>query len=72
MSKNRKAGNKTTGVLRLAAAVIALVLLTYVAVLGIGFEQSGSASDIKLGLDLAGGVSITYQTKDSNPSATDM
>ncbi len=29
-------------------------------------------SDIKLGLDLAGGVSITYQTVDENPSETDM
>lgn len=72
MSKNRKAGNKTSGVLRLAAAVLALVFFTYVAVLGLGFEQSGSAHDIKLGLDLAGGVSITYQTVDENPSATDM
>lgn len=72
MSKNKKAGNKTSGVLRLAAAVLALVFFTYVAVLGLGFEQSGSAHDIKLGLDLAGGVSITYQTVDENPSATDM
>lgn len=72
MSKNRKPGNKTGGVLRLGAAVLALVVLTYVAVLGIGFEQSGSAYDIKLGLDLAGGVSITYQATEDNPSATDM
>ena len=72
MSKNKKAGNKTSGVLRLAAAVLALVFFTYVAALGLGFEQSGSAHDIKLGLDLAGGVSITYQTVDENPSATDM
>lgn len=72
MSKNRKTGNKTSGVLRLAAAVLVLVFLAYVAVLGLGFEQSGSAHDIKLGLDLAGGVSITYQTVDENPSATDM
>ena len=28
--------------------------------------------DIKLGLDLAGGVSITYQAKEENPSAEDM
>ena len=27
---------------------------------------------VKLGLDLAGGVSITYQAKDENPSAEDM
>ena len=29
-------------------------------------------NDIKLGLDLAGGVSITYQAKEENPSAEDM
>ena len=29
-------------------------------------------SDIKLGLDLAGGVSITYQAKEEKPSAEDM
>ena len=28
--------------------------------------------NIKTGLDLAGGVSITYQAKDSNPSSEDM
>lgn len=28
--------------------------------------------NIKTGLDLSGGVSITYQAKDSNPSAEDM
>ena len=29
-------------------------------------------NDIKLGLDLAGGVSITYQAKEENPTAEDM
>ena len=29
-------------------------------------------NQIKLGLDLAGGVSITYQTKEENPSSEDM
>lgn len=72
MSRNGKAGSKGKGMLRLAAAVLALVFFTYVAVLGLGFEQSGSAQDIKLGLDLAGGVSITYQAVEENPSATDM
>ena len=34
---------------------------------------TGNASDIKLGLDLAGGVSITYQAVgEENPSETDM
>ncbi|MDO5409147.1 MAG: protein translocase subunit SecD [Lachnospiraceae bacterium] len=72
MSKNRKAGKKNSGVLRLLATVLAIVLFAYIAVSGLGFEQSGSMQDIKLGLDLAGGVSITYQTVDENPSATDM
>lgn len=72
MSKNRKNNGRMNGWFRLAAVVLALIFLVYVAVLGLGFEQSGSAYDIKLGLDLAGGVSITYQTVDENPSATDM
>ena len=32
----------------------------------------GSARNIKLGLDLAGGVSITYEADEENPSAEDM
>ena len=33
----------------------------------------GSASDIKLGIDLAGGVSITYQVVgEETPSSTDV
>ena len=73
MSKNgKKNTGASKGFLRLFTAVLALAFLVYVAVVGLGFEQSGSASDIKLGLDLAGGVSITYQTVDENPSATDM
>lgn len=35
---------------------------------GVTYQEGG----IKLGLDLAGGVSITYQAKDPNPSAEDM
>ncbi|MCQ2498889.1 MAG: protein translocase subunit SecD [Lachnospiraceae bacterium] len=55
-----------------------IVLIALLAVFGIsaitGFDgNSGAAKDIKLGLDLKGGVSITYQAAEgSNPSATDM
>ena len=61
-----------------AALVILIVLLL---TLGIGYMDiwgydgngAGNASDIKLGLDLAGGVSITYQVVgEENPSETDM
>ena len=37
-----------------------------------GGTHQGSAENIKLGLDLAGGVSITYEADESNPSAEDM
>ena len=41
--------------------VLLLAGFGYMAAFGIGADKSGSASGIKLGLDLAGGVSITYQ-----------
>ena len=47
-------------------AIITLIIffallagMIYTAVYGLGSSKSGAASDIKLGLDLAGGVSIT-------------
>ncbi len=44
----------------------------YTVINGLGKEQTGRASDIKLGLDLAGGVSITYQVEGTTPSDEDM
>ncbi|MBP3782920.1 MAG: protein translocase subunit SecD [Butyrivibrio sp.] len=60
--------------------VLALILclgllggLGYTAVNGLGADKSGSLSSIDLGLDLAGGVSITYEVVgDENPSKEDM
>ena len=61
------------------AAVVLLVLAIllgffgYTAAVGFGAEGTGSASSINLGLDLAGGVSITYQVVgDEKPDADDM
>ena len=48
------------------------VFLCYTAAIGFGPTGTGSAKNIHTGLDLAGGVSITYQTKESNPSSEDM
>ena len=46
MSKNgKKNTGASKGFLRLFTAVLALAFLVYVAVVGLGFEQSGSASD---------------------------
>lgn len=63
---------KNRGIVVLLLTVILTVFLCYTAAVGIGPTGTGAAKHIKTGLDLAGGVSITYQTKDSNPSSEDM
>ncbi len=66
--------DKKKGIITLVAAVALLIACTFVAVFGVdSATKTGSASNIKLGLDLAGGVSITYEVVgDGNPSAEDM
>ena len=52
--------------------ILALLLgLTWTAFFGIGNNGYGSTKDINLGLDLAGGVSITYEIQEDNPSSQD-
>lgn len=64
---------KSKGITTLVLTVLIMVALGFVAIWGIGTEKAGSASGIWQGLDLAGGVSITYQVVgDENPSAEDM
>lgn len=64
---------KSKAVVSLIVYVLILGLLGYTAVFGVGSDKSGAAESIKLGLDLAGGVSITYQVVgDEDPSAEDM
>ena len=63
---------KSKGIVVLLLTAIITVFLCYTAGVGIGPTGTGSATNIKTGLDLSGGVSITYQAKDSNPSAEDM
>ncbi len=64
---------KSRAVVSLIVYVLILGLLGYTAVFGVGSDKSGAAGSIKLGLDLAGGVSITYQVVgDEDPSAEDM
>lgn len=56
-------------------SVIVLAMLFgfgYIAYFGLGSSKQGSADNIKLGLDLAGGVSITYETVEPNPSSQDL
>ena len=64
---------KSKGIITLVLTALVIVALGYVALWGIGTEKAGSASSIKQGLDLAGGVSITYQVVgDEKPSNEDM
>ncbi len=64
---------KNKAIIVLLVMVLLLCGLSYTAVSGIGTEKAGAASGIKLGLDLAGGVSITYQVAgEDNPSKEDM
>ena len=64
---------KNRAVICLILALAAILGLGYIAWFGIGAGKTGSAANIKQGLDLAGGVSITYQVVgDESPSAADM
>lgn len=64
---------KSKAIIILLVLILALAGISYIDLFGVDAQGTGSASDIKLGLDLAGGVSITYQVVgDEDPSATDM
>ena len=51
--------NKAIGVV--VAIALFLGLLTYTTAVGFGPTGTGAAKNITLGLDLSGGVSITYE-----------
>ena len=64
---------KSQAIIILIVMLLAFAGVTYVDFAGVDASGKGSASDIKLGLDLAGGVSITYQVVgEEEPSSTDM
>ena len=63
---------KSRGILVLILTAIITVFFCFTAAVGIGPTGTGAAKNIKTGLDLAGGVSITYQAKDGDPSSEDM
>lgn len=63
---------KSKGIISLILTVVLIALLGFTTVVGFGKGQTGAAKSIKLGLDLEGGVSITYQVKGETPSAEDM
>ncbi len=72
-SKGVQVMKRNKGVVTLIVTVLVMAALGFVSIWGIGTEKAGSAAGIKQGLDLAGGVSITYQVVgDEDPSTEDM
>ena len=63
---------KNRGILVLIFTVLLTGLLCFTAAVGFGPTGTGAAKNIKTGLDLSGGVSITYEAKEENPSSDDM
>lgn len=64
---------KRSAIIRLIAVVAVMIFFGYTAIFGLGSDQSGSVYDVNLGLDLRGGVSITYQAVgEETPSDQDM
>ena len=72
MKKGWKDMKKRKGILSLIAIVALMALLGVTTTIGLGKGHSGAAKNINLGLDLEGGVSITYQVKSDTPSDEDM
>ena len=64
--------NKTKGALHILVVILVIALFGGIAYMGVGKAHRGSAKNIRLGLDLAGGVSVTYEATKANPTATEM
>ncbi len=64
--------HKVKGFGKLILAVLVAAALVFVALCGVGANKKGSAKGIRLGLDLAGGVSITYEAVKENPTEAEM
>lgn len=72
-SKRKKNSNpKQTAVLTILAMIVIAAVCIFTVYVGLGKQHKGSAKNIELGLDLAGGVSITYEIDEKNPSDTDV
>lgn len=63
---------KNRGILSLVVTVALIALMGFTVLVGFGKTGTGAMKNIKLGLDLAGGVSITYRVKDKNPTEEEM
>ncbi|MFR4695384.1 MAG: protein translocase subunit SecD [Blautia producta] len=63
---------KNRGILVLVMTVLVTAFLIFTTAVGFGPTGTGAAKNIKTGLDLSGGVSITYETSKENPEPDEM
>ena len=63
---------KNRGILVLVMTVLVTAFLIFTTAVGFGPTGTGAAKNIKTGLDLSGGVSITYETSKEKPKADEM
>lgn len=64
--------HKTKSFGKLLLILVIMAALAFISIAGIGPDKKLSASKIKQGLDLSGGLSITYQTVKEDPTMEEM
>lgn len=62
--------SKGKGILQILLVLVLIAAFAFVAYRGIGAAHRGSAKNIRLGLDLKGGVSVTYQAYKTDDKGT--
>ncbi len=63
---------KKKGILQLLITVVVIAACAFVVIFGFGKWHRGKAENINLGLDLAGGVSVTYEALDEKVTEKQM
>ena len=63
---------KRNGIITLVVMAVVTALMVFTALKGFGPTGTGAMRNIRTGLDLSGGVSITYEADDANPGIDDM
>ncbi len=63
---------KKKGLLQLLFTVVVIAACAFIVLFGVGKWNRGKAENINLGLDLAGGVSVTYEAVDKDVTEKEM
>ena len=72
LEQKGKTMKKSRGILVLVLTVLITIFLVFTSAVGLGPTGTGAAKHIKQGLDLSGGVSITYEASKENPTDDEM